>query len=59
MTPKDYEYLLVATDLAQFHKIWGFQIKLVQWKKIIVGHWFITTTNYNAGVGTFEVDTKK
>jgi hypothetical protein len=59
MTPKDYEYLLVATDLAQFHKIWGFQIKLVQWEKFIEGHRLITTTNYDAGVGTFEVVTKK
>jgi hypothetical protein len=31
----------------------------VQWKKNIEGHWFITTTNYDAGVGTFDVDSKK
>jgi hypothetical protein len=33
------------------------QISAVE--KIIVGHWFTMTTNYNAGVGMFEVDTKK
>jgi hypothetical protein len=58
MTPKDYEYLLVAANLAQFYNTWGFQIKLVQWEKNIVGHWFIMRTNYYAGVGTFEADTK-
>jgi len=28
VTPKDYEYLLVAADLAHFHKRWGFSIKM-------------------------------
>jgi hypothetical protein len=32
MTPKDYEYLLVATDLAHVDKRWGFSIKKVKWK---------------------------
>jgi hypothetical protein len=46
----------VAANLAQFHNTWGFQIKLVQCKKNIEGHQFMTTTNYNACVGT---DTQK
>ena len=55
MTPKDYEYLLVAADLAHFHKRWGFSIKIMKWKLFLEGHRF-TTINCD---GTFEVDTKK
>jgi len=55
MTPKDYEYLLVAADLAHFHKRWGFSIKIMKWKFFLEGHRF-TTINCD---GTFEVDTKK
>jgi hypothetical protein len=54
MTPKDYEYLLVATDLTHFHKIWGFSIKIMKWKLFLEGHRF-TAINCD---GTFEVDTK-
>jgi hypothetical protein len=32
MTPQDYEYLLVAANLAQFHPKWGFSIKILKWK---------------------------
>ena len=55
MTPKDYEYLLVAADLAHIDKRWGFSIKMMKWRLFLEGHWF-TTINCD---GTFEVDTKK
>jgi len=49
MTPKDYEYLLVAADLAHFHKRWGFSIKMTKLRLFLEGHWF-TTINCD---GTF------
>jgi len=55
MTPKDYEYLLVAANLAHVDKRWGFSIKKKKWKLFLKGHWF-TTINCD---GTFEVDVKK
>jgi hypothetical protein len=55
MSPQDYEYLLMALDLAYFHKRWGFSIKMMKWKVFLEGHRF-TTINCD---GTFEVDTKK
>jgi hypothetical protein len=55
MTPKDYEYLLVAADLAHIDKRWGFSIKMMKWKLFLEGHWF-TAINCE---GTFEVDVKK
>jgi len=55
MTPKDYEYLLVAADLAHVDKRWGFSIKMMKWRLFLEGHWF-TTINC---VCTFEVDVKK
>ena len=55
MTPKDYEYLLVAADLAHIDKRWGFSIKMMKWKLFLEGHRF-TTINCD---GTFEVDVKK
>jgi hypothetical protein len=55
MTPKDYEYLLVAADLAHVDKIWGFSIKMMKWRLFLEGHWF-TTINCD---GTFEVDVNK
>ena len=30
MSPQDYEYLLVAANLAQFHPKWGFSIKIIE-----------------------------
>ena len=48
---KDYEYLLVAADLAHFHKRWGFSIKMMKLKFFLEGHRFTTIT--------MEVDEKK
>jgi hypothetical protein len=53
MSQHDYERLLVAADLAQFHNTWGFQIKLMEWNNYIGGHRLTATTNL------FEVATKK
>ena len=55
MTPKDYEYLLVAADLANFHKRWGFSIKMMKLKLFLEGHLF-TTISCD---GTLEVNEKK
>jgi hypothetical protein len=38
MTPKDYEYLLVAADLAHVDKRWGFSIKMMKWRPLLEGH---------------------
>jgi hypothetical protein len=32
MSPQDYDYLLVAANLAHFHQNWGFSIKISKWK---------------------------
>ena len=55
MTAHSYECLLVAANLAVFHKSWGFTIKILQWKKFLEGHHFITSNS----IGSFEVDTNK
>ena len=55
MSPQDYEYLLMALDLASIHKRWGFSIKIMKWKVFLEGHLF-TTINCD---DTFEIDTKK
>ena len=55
MSPQDYEYLLVALDLAYFHKRWGFSIKMMKWKVFLEGHRF-TTINCDR---TFEVNEKR
>jgi hypothetical protein len=55
MSPQDYEYLLVALDLAHFHKRWGFSIKMMKLRVFLEGHRF-TAINCD---GTFEVDEKK
>jgi hypothetical protein len=55
ITPPDYEFLLVAADLALFHKKYGFSIKLMKWKVFLEGHRF-TTINCDR---VFEVDEKK
>jgi hypothetical protein len=47
MTAHSYECLLVAANLAVFHKSWGFTIKILQY--------FITSNS----IGSFDVDTKK
>ena len=46
-TAHSYECLLVAANLAVFHKSWGFTI--------LEGHHFITSNSF----GSFEVDPKK
>jgi hypothetical protein len=55
MSPQDYEYLLMALDLASIHKRWGFSIKVMKWKVFLEGYLF-STINCD---GMFEVDTKK
>ena len=55
ITPKDYEFLLVAADLAHIDKRWGFSIKMMKWRLFLEGHRF-TTINCDC---TFEVDVKK
>jgi hypothetical protein len=56
VTPKDYEYLLMAAnDLAHFHKRWGFSIKMTKLRLFLEGHWF-TTINCD---GMLEVGLKK
>ena len=55
MSPLDYEYLLVAADLAHIHQQRGFCIKIPKWKLFLEGHLFATTNC----TGTMEVDTKK
>ncbi len=55
ITPQDYKFLLVAADLAHFHKRWGFSIKMIKLKLFLEGHLF-TTINCD---GTMEVDEKK
>ena len=55
VSPQDYERLLVAADLAHFHKRWGFSIKMTKLRLFLEGHRF-TTINCD---GTFEVDLKK
>ena len=55
ITPQDYEFLLVAADLAHFLKRWGFSIKMIKLKLFLEGHLF-TTINC---VGTMEVNEKK
>jgi len=55
MSPQDYEYLLVAANLAQFHPKWGFSIKILKWKLFLEGHRFLTVNC----MGTMEVSSKK
>ena len=55
MSPQNYEYLLVAANLAHFHQKWGFSIKISKWKLFFEGHRFAKTNC----MGTVEVETKK
>jgi hypothetical protein len=54
MSPDDYECIMVAAKLAEFHKTLGFFINLCRLKAFLAGHWFTTNSTV-----TFEVDTKK
>jgi len=54
MSPQDYEYLLVAANLAHFHQTRGFSIKILKWKLFLEGHQFAKTNC----MGTVEIDTK-
>jgi hypothetical protein len=42
MSPDDYECIMVAAKLADFHKTRGFFISLCQMKAFLAGHWFAT-----------------
>ena len=55
VSPQDYEYLLVAANLAHVHQQRGFCIKISKWKLFLEGNLFATTNC----TGTMEVDTKK
>jgi hypothetical protein len=55
MFPQAFKYLLMAAQLAHFHKKWGFSIKKLKWKLFIKGHQFVTTNC----TGTYEVNEKK
>ena len=57
MSPQDYEYLLMALDLARMDKRWGFSIMVMKWKVFLEGYLF-STINCDCN-GTFEVDRKK
>jgi hypothetical protein len=57
MSPQDYEYLLMALDLARMDKRWGFSILVMKWKVFLEGYLF-STINCDCD-GTFEVDRKK
>ncbi len=54
MSPQDYEYLLVAANLAHFHERWGLSIKKFKWNLFIDGHHF----SVRKCIGTFEIDSK-
>ena len=54
MSPQDYEYLLVAANLAHFHAKWGFSIKKFKWNLFIDGHHF----SARKCIGTFEFASK-
>jgi hypothetical protein len=57
MSPQDYEYLLMALDLARMDKRWGFSILVMKWKVFLEGYLF-STINCDCD-GTFEVDRRK
>ena len=57
MSPQDYEYLLMALDLARMDKRWGFSIMVMKWKVFLEGYLF-STINCDCD-GTFEVERKK
>ena len=46
MSPQDYEYLLMALDLASIHKQWGFSIKVMKWEDFLEGYLFSTNITF-------------
>jgi hypothetical protein len=54
MSPQDYEYLLMALDLASIHKRWGFSIKVMKWK-VFLEHRFCSSN----GTVPLEVATNR
>jgi hypothetical protein len=57
MTPKDYEYIFVAANLAHYHPTWGFTILFDRLKTFLRGYCFYISADGTAG--SFEVATKK
>ena len=57
MFPQEYDYLLMALDLARMDKQWGFSIMVIKWKVFPEGYLF-STINCDCN-GTFDVDRKK
>jgi hypothetical protein len=55
MTLQDYEYLLVAANLAHYHPKWGFNILVDRLKMFLEGHHFYKLN----GTGSLKVDSKK
>jgi hypothetical protein len=53
MPPQDYEYLLMALDLARMDKRWGFSIMVMKRKVFLEGYLF-STINCDCD-GTFEL----
>ena len=57
VTPKDYEYIVVAANLAHYHLTWGFTILVNRLKMFIGGHHFYKSAD--GAAGSFEVASKK
>ncbi len=57
MSPHDYEYLLIALDLARMDKRWGFSIMVMKWKVFLEENLFSTINCFSDGL--FKVDRKK
>jgi hypothetical protein len=57
MTSKDYEYILVAANLAHYHPTWSFTILVNRLKIFLRVHHFYKSADGTAG--SFEVATKK
>ena len=58
MSPQDYEYLLMALDLARIDKRRGFLSIMVMKRKVFLEGYLFSTINCDCD-GTFEVDRKK
>jgi hypothetical protein len=49
MTQKDYEYLFVAANLAQYHPTWGFTFLVNMLKMFLGGNRFYISADGTAG----------